>query len=359
MSRSLNQDVPGYEDDEEAWRASLRAKISEEDRRKNGPVKPSTTGSVFHDLDKLGLISASELMLKEFPPLKYAIPDLVPEGLTILAGRPKYGKSWIALDFALAAAGGTNALGTIPCKAGPVLYLALEDTDRRLHARIRSILQGAEVPDELSLQWEWQRADNGGLKMLRTWLDIYSKDDAARLVIIDTLQKVRGERSRSAGVYEDDYKAVADFKKLSDEYRVPIMLLHHENKTGNEDHVMAVSGTAGLTGAADTIISLNRESRQNPNATLEITGRDVIGDAIAIQQDMETGKWIRLGKADDFRVTEERRAIIRALIDHAGEMTPKELTEYTGKKSGNIRRLLPKMVRDGEIFQRSYGKYSV
>ncbi len=332
--RRMNGDVPGYD-----------------------PERPAKADK-FSKLDKLGLISASELMLKEFPPLKWAIPDLVPEGLTILAGRPKFGKSWLALDFALAAAAGTNALGTIPCKAGPVLYLALEDTDRRLHARIRSVLQGAEVPDQLDLKWEWQRADNGGLTMLRDWLNTRTKANPARLVIIDTLQKVRGERHRSAGIYEDDYKAVGEFKKLADEYTVPIMILTHENKVGNADHVMAVSGTAGLTGAADTIISLNRTSRTDPTATLAITGRDVIGDEIAIQQDMETGKWLKVGKADDFRLSEGKRAIVRALMDHARQMTPKEISEATGQKRDRTRYFLSRLVRDGDVRHCSNGKYS-
>lgn len=358
MSRTLNQDVPGYVDDEDVWRERIWENLREERRKQNGPPKPSANGSVFHDLDALGLTSAADLQLKEFPPLKWAIPDLVPEGLTILAGRPKFGKSWLGLDFAIAAADGKNALGSIPCKAGPVLYLALEDTDRRSHARINNLLQGRPWPQELELKWKWERSDHGGLKMLRTWLQVHSKEDAARLVIIDTLQKVRGERAKNKGVYEDDYQAVADFKALADEFRVPILLLHHENKTGNTDHVMAVSGTAGLTGAADTIISLNRKSRTDPNATLEVTGRDVISDEIAIQQDMETGQWVKLGKADDFRLSEGRRQIVRALTDHAGQMTPKELSEITGQKRDNTRYFLTKMVSAGEVKRHTNGKYS-
>lgn len=327
-------------------------------RRKNAaPAKVNGNG-LYAAWDRLKLKTASELFEEEFRPLKWAIPDLVPEGLTILAGRPKFGKSWLALDFAIAAASGGNAVGTVPCKAGPVLYLAMEDTDRRLQERMRAVLQGAEPPDDLEYATEWRRMDNGGVEDLRMWLQSRSKHDA-RLVIIDTFQKLRGAKKRDAGVYEDDYSQMGEFKKLADEYTVPVMVLTHENKAGNEDPVMAVSGTAGLTGAADTIMVLRRESRTDPNAVLSITGRDVIGDEIALQQDMQTGKWLKLGKADDFRVTEERRAIIRALVDHAGEMTPKEIADSTGKKSGNIRRLLPKMVREGEIVQRSYGKYSV
>lgn len=353
---AMNRDVPGYEDDEEDWRTKLQAQINREHRAR-GEVKPSPNGSVFHALDNLKLGCASELMLEEFRPLKWAIPDLVPEGLTLLAGKPKTGKSWLALDFANAASGACHALGSIKCEAGPVLYLALEDTKRRLQSRLRAVLQGAEASDEFEYKTEWRGCDQGGLDDLRVWMD-GNRTRNPRLLIVDTLQKVRGTRKRDAGVYEDDYRVIADFKKLSDEFQIPTILVTHLNKAGNDDPIMAVSGTAGITGSADTILVLTREAN-DPNAVLYVRGRDVNEAELAVQFDNQTGKWLKLGKADDFRVTEERRAIIRALIDNAGHMTPKEIADVTGKKSGNIRRLLPKMVREGEIFQRSYGKYSV
>jgi len=300
------------------------------------------------------LVSAAELVTKDFRPLKWAVPDLVPEGLSLLAGKPKTGKSWLALDLALAAAAGTHALGTIKCEGGEVLYLALEDTQRRLHGRIKAVLQGAKAPDELAIATEWRRTDNGGLDDLRTWLSTHR---LARLIVIDTLQKVRGARKRDAGIYEDDYKAIGDLKKLADEFTVPIVMVHHLNKEGNNsDPIMAVSGTAGITGSADTILVLSREPN-DPHAVLYVRGRDVNEAEIAIKFDDETGKWWKLGKADDWRISEERRKIVKLLMAD-GPMHPKDVADATGKKHSTVKVTLRRMHTDGEISQMADGRYS-
>ena len=301
------------------------------------------------------LISAADLLTREFRPPKWAVPDLVPEGLSILAGKPKTGKSWLALDFALAVAAGSHALGNIKCESGDVLYLALEDTQRRLHGRIRAVLQGESAPEALSIATEWRRADNGGLEDLGNWLSTHR---FARLVVIDTLQKIRGARRRDAGVYEDDYRAVAEFKKLADQFTVPIAMVHHLNKEGNaSDPIMAVSGTAGITGSADSILVLGREPN-DPHGILYVRGRDVNEAEVAIRFDKETGRWLKLGKAEDWRITEERRAIVRALIDNGGPMFPKEIAEAIGKKQAAVRFLLFKMVKDGTVTKLADGRYS-
>jgi hypothetical protein len=299
-------------------------------------------------------ITAADLMQQAYRPPKWAVPDLVPEGLTILAGKPKTGKSWLALDFCVSVAAGGYALGNVKCDGGYVLYLALEDTLRRLQGRLRAVLQGEQAPKDLQIATEWQRTDKGGLIDLQSWLRVH-KD--ARLIVIDTLQKMRGSRPRDAGIYEDDYKSIADFKKLADEFTVPLILVHHQNKAGNSDPLMAVSGTAGITGAADTILTIEREPN-DAHAILYVRGRDVTEAEVAIQFDNETGKWLKLGKAQDWRISEERKAIVKVLMD-GGSMSPNELAVATGKKAGAIRVLLHRMKKDGEIHQSVTGKYSL
>lgn len=299
-------------------------------------------------------VTADDLMQREYKPPKWAVPDLVPEGLTILAGKPKTGKSWLALDFCVSVASGSHALGNVKCEPGYVLYLALEDTHRRLQGRLRAVLQGSPGPRDLQIATEWSRADKGGLVEMQSWLRVHK---GARLVVVDTLQKVRGARGREAGIYEDDYKVVADFKKLADEFTVPIILVHHQNKGQNEDPLLSVSGTAGITGSADTVLVLQREAN-DINAELYVRGRDVNEVNVAIQFNAETGKWLKLGKADDWRVSEARRAIVKALMG-GDRMTPKELAMATGKKANSIHFLLHKMKKDGEVHQGADGKYGL
>jgi len=305
-------------------------------------------------LAALGLVTAADLVSRTFREPRWAVPGLVPEGLTILAGKPKAGKSWAVLDFAAAVAGGTAALGDIECEAGPVLYLALEDTDRRLHGRLRAVLQGAPAPASLAIATSWRRADAGGLEDLQAWLTAHPD---ARGVFIDTLAMIRGQAKRDAGVYRDDYEAVSAFKKLADASAVPIVLVHHLRKESTSDPLEAVSGTAGLTGSADTIIVLKREPN-DPFGLLYVRGRDVIEAEHAIRFDSETGRWERLGPAADFRKSEERRALIRELID-GGAMTPRELADATGKKAGAVRVALSRMKKAGDVVQRADGRYCV
>lgn len=109
-------------------------------------------------------IRASELQSLQFPPIKYVIPDYVAEGLTIFAGRPKLGKSWCCLDWGGAVASGGVAFGSIQCEEGDVLYLALEDNQRRLKSRLEKVFPTGDWPDRLTFWTECDRLDRGGFK---------------------------------------------------------------------------------------------------------------------------------------------------------------------------------------------------
>jgi hypothetical protein len=305
----------------------------------------------------ISLTSAAELVAREFREPKWAVPQLIAEGLTILAGKPKTGKSWLALDFAVAVGGGYPAIGNIECQQGNVLLLALEDNDRRLNARLKALLQGRPAPPTLDIATRWRRADAGGLEDLLGWLRQHHK--TARLVVIDTLQMIRGERSKSEGVYADDYKAVGQLKDLADRSQVPFAVVHHLRKEGAGDPLESVSGTAGITGSADTIQVLKREPK-DPCGLLYVRGRDVPEAEIAMQFDKGTGKWLRLGAADDWRLSEERRAVVRALIEFDAPMTPAEIADALGKPRGksNVRMLLRKLHKTGDVVKHADGRYS-
>jgi hypothetical protein len=300
------------------------------------------------------LTSAADLVARDFPEPKWAVPQIVAEGLTILAGKPKTGKSWLALDFAAAVAGGYAALGNIECRQGPVLLLALEDNDRRLNQRLRAVLQGQPAPRNLQIATSWRRADAGGLDDVQAWL---ATSPSARLVVIDTLQMIRGQRSKNDGVYADDYRAVGELKALADKASVPFVLVHHLRKESAGDPLESVSGTAGITGSADTILVLKREPKDTLGL-LYVRGRDVPEAEIAMQFDEATGKWLRLVGADDFRRSKERNAIIRSLLDMGEPMTPAEIADAIGKpRNSSIRMLLHRMRKAGDIVKCADGRY--
>src|SRR5215218_1452231 len=95
--------------------------------------------------------TAADLMALELPEVRWAVPGIVPEGVTLLAGKPKLGKSWLTLDLGVAISTGRVALGTKRVEQGECLYLALEDNRRRLQTRLHKLLSGAAGPKRLHL----------------------------------------------------------------------------------------------------------------------------------------------------------------------------------------------------------------
>ena len=188
----------------------------------------------------------------------------------LLVGPPKIGKSWLVLTVALAAAAGGKALSiTIPKR--PVLYLALEDGDRRLQDRCRKLLRGDPIPREFEylLRLEQGRV----IDTITAWLD--REHDLPPLVILDTLGKVMPPALLGESSYQRDYRIGTTLKRIADDHAGMCLLTnHHDRKAAAEDWVDTVSGTHGLAGAADTVIVLTR-ARHETSGLLRVTGRDV------------------------------------------------------------------------------------
>lgn len=209
---------------------------------------------------------------QHFPDLRYAVPGLIPEGLTLLIGPPKAGKSWLLLDMLLAVAGGGRALGTIPVPAARrVLYLALEDGDRRMQSRCTHLLGDARaIPDRFS--YVTAVAPGGTTDLITTWLDRYPDTG---LIVVDTLGKVMPPATQGESAYQRDYRVGSSLKRLTEGTPgMALVVAHHDRKATADDFVDAVSGTHGLAGAADTIAVLDRK-RQSSEGLLKVTGRDV------------------------------------------------------------------------------------
>ncbi|MCI0461958.1 MAG: helicase RepA family protein [Gemmataceae bacterium] len=299
--------------------------------------------------------TAAELMAMELPEPRWAVEGILPEGLCVLAGKPKLGKSWLALNLALAVAEGGVVLGQVPVEPGRVLYLALEDTKRRLKGRLGKLLARTEAaaPGALTMARTWPRQDGGGWLALEDWLDRHPE---TRLVIIDTWPKFRPLKKRGDD-YQQDYDHAAEVKKLADRYGVTILIIAHCRKLEAEDPVDSVSGTLGLTGVADAVLVLRRERGQH-DAALFVSGRDVEEEEHALQWDPAYCLWSLLGKADDYRLSKERQAAID-LLGRAGKpLTPTEAAPLLGKKPNAVKFLLWSMAKDGQVTALGDGTYT-
>lgn len=310
----------------------------------NGSVKPRA-----HDWRAL-CSTAAALQTMTFPPISYVVPGLIPEGLTLLAGKPKIGKSWLALDICLAVAGGRYCLGDCKPDGGDVLYVALEDNPRRLQRRIDKLLKtfSDTWPARLTLATIWRRLDKGGVDDIQEWIESAA---SPRLVILDTLAGVRPIKMTSG--YTEDYDALTSLHRLANDKGIAIVVLHHTRKMEADDPIDTVSGTLGLAGCADTIAVLARSSK---GTTLYIRGRDIEEAEHAVQFDTGSCRWTIVGEAAEVHRSTERQQVLAALED--GEMLLSELTAATGMKTENLKRLLHSMVKDGEVVRPARAVYA-
>lgn len=293
-------------------------------------------------------ITAAELVAKDIPEPTWMVPGLIPTGLTLLAGKPKVGKSWLTLAIAIGVANGTNVLGTEVEKQG-VLYLALEDTQSRLKKRLLSLLGDHAPPKTLHFVTGWKRFPVG-LADLDARL---SADPTIRFVVIDTLAKVRKSSKPGGNAYLEDYEAIAELKAVADKHKVAIVCVLHLRKMQSTDPFEMISGTTGLTGAADTNMVLMRP-RNFPDTVMHITGRDVEEQALAMK--FTNGKWEVLGAADKVLLTPTKKKIMVALKD-APSMGPLSIKKKTGLSLSAINKTLPLLVATGHLVQVSHGEY--
>jgi hypothetical protein len=225
-----------------------------------------------------GVRDGAWLTAQQFPPLRYAIPGLIPEGFTLLIGAPKIGKSWLVLDLLLAVASGGRALGRIAAgDPRPVLYLAMEDSDRRMQDRCRQLLGEASIPAAFSYQT--RIAPGQVLPTIAAWM---RRSAGTGLVVVDTLGKVMPPAMMGESHYQRDYRIGSAIKSLADACPgLAVIVNHHDRKASAEDFIDSVSGTHGLAGAADTVVVLARK-RQSGEGVIKVTGRDVPEDEYAL-----------------------------------------------------------------------------
>jgi AAA domain/CHC2 zinc finger len=298
--------------------------------------------------------NAEELNQMRFDPIKFVVPGYIVEGLTLFAGKPKIGKSWLLLHAALAVARGGFTLGDTHCQEGDVLYAALEDNPRRLQSRMTKLLGISPWPPRLHFICEMPRLTAGGLNFVKRWIEGAKQP---RLVIIDTLAMVRMPNRPDTSTYDADYAAVKDLRDLAHKYGIAIVLVHHLRKAEADDAFDMISGTLGLTGAPDTVMVLKRNTS---GTMLHARGRDLTEIEKVMTFNTETCVWTVLGDAAAVRGSRERNSIIEALNEAGDEpLGPNQIATACGMKAANVRFHLGRLKADGLVTKVGYGKYTL
>ena len=302
----------------------------------------------------LRILTAADIMAEELPSVRWAVPGIIPEGVTLLAGKPKMSKSWMALGLCVAVATGGGALGTIDVEQGEALYLALEDNKRRLHNRLSKLLVGRPAPGNLHISTEWPRLNEGGAELLNDWVAIHPN---ARLVIVDTLARFKPQSSGRRTDYDEDRAAVDPLGPIAADHSVAIVIVHHLRETESDDPLDMITGSVGLTGGVDGALVLKRQ-RGRADAFLHVDGRDIENPTeLALKFDPDAATWAIVGDAEEYRMSERRRAIIRLLENADEPLGPKEIADMTGAKEGTTREMLSQMVKDGQVKNPARGQY--
>lgn len=292
--------------------------------------------------------NAADLMRREFQPVQWAVRDILPEGVTILSGDPKIGKSWLVYQMCVAIAGGAPLwAGRAPEISGDALYLDLEGNDRRLQRRLEKLLpafgSGLDTT-RLHYATDWPRAEVG-VAELATWLRDHP---ACRIVVIDTVSAFRDNDPGRKSAYAHDYAVGELLKPLAREFSCAIVLVMHNRKQAAGDVMQRVSGTQGMTGSVDNVLVLER-TRGDLDAALSIDGRDIEHPAqLALR--FNGGPWCYVGNVTDVQRSKERTAVMEAITAQRGAATLGEICDaIPEKKRGTIKTMLSKMVKAGEL----------
>ena len=239
-------------------------------------------------MKKLITKSCEEIMTTLYKPIEFAVDELIAQGLYILAGSPKVGKSWLALQLCLAVAKGEKLLER-KTQSGTALYLCLEDGYERIQKRLYELTD--EPSDNLFFSI---LADSIGCGLEEQITKFKSAHDDLHLVVIDTLQMVRSD---TESTYGSDYAELLPLKSLAQQLGISIVLVHHLRKAADKDPFNMVSGSTGLNDCVDGLLVLMKAKRSANQAVLHCTGRDIEDTELLLTR--QGARWTVTDESED------------------------------------------------------------
>jgi hypothetical protein len=307
-------------------------------------------------------LDMNAILNTEFPPVQYAVKPILPEGLGLICGRPKAMKSWTMLDLAYCVQNGRTFMGN-EVHQGDVLYLALEDNPRRLKDRI------------VKLKFEKLRAPtintiapylNFGLEeSIKEWTQEVMHP---RLVIVDTLARVKQQFDRTNTAYDKDNNLLRNIQHLAGELSITIIFVSHLGKAQQDYSWDRIQGSTGMQGMTDFMWMLDRGD-DTKTASLKGRGRDIEDFEYALKWNPDTWKYENEGALWQVMLHENRREIVEAMKHFAHfkkqlEVKPSEIAVYLGetgaKAKARIQKTMQRMVESRDLINGSvYGTYKI
>ena len=234
-------------------------------------------------MQKLKTVDADTLLYQPLDKPCFVVDGLIPTGLSLFCGSQKIGKSWLMLKLCLCVSQG-SPFWEMPTTQSDVLYLCLEDTFYRIQNRLFKLTD--EASGRLHFAVASCKLTDGLVGQLEDYLKAYPK---SRLIVIDTLQKIRTSSKENA--YANDYGDISIIKDFADRHSLAVVVVHHIRKQNDNDVFNKVSGTMGLTGSADTTFVLEKETRASDTAKLYCVGRDIEYQEFILRSVIAVGRW--------------------------------------------------------------------
>lgn len=318
---------------------------------------PKTNGHAHPDERPADIgIRGDILDAKEFEPLEWFIPGVLSVGASLIAGKAKIGKSWLVLEMGLAVATGTFCFGKIECAKHDVLYLALEDGHRRLHSRQRKLTGTSLAPEGIEYFTTWPTIDEGLFDALGHYLD---KHPACRLVIIDTLGKVRGKPDGRKSPFQQDYGDISMFQRFAALRNIALVIVHHARKQGSDDVMDQISGTTAVQAAVDCVMVLARPRGQT-GGVLSISGKDIEEEGdYAVEFDKLTGRWKWLGEASQVKKDTEQQKVFEFLREAREPCGPTLIADELNLSLNTVKTALKRLKKNGTVVNETKGMWSV
>lgn len=303
-------------------------------------------------LPSLQVIVAATIQQTIYPPISWIVPELLPPGLTFISGKPKAGKSWLALQLALSVSTGGKMFER-DVEKGRVLYLALEDNERRLQDRMNKqewpINHGVEFMLQDAFRDQITALNTGGGRRLLKYIE----RKKYRVVIVDTFSRsIQGDQLDPSEMTE----AVGPIQQYALSKDLALVIIDHmpKNTPGESDPINHIFGSVAKAAVTDTAWGLYKTNGK-PGAELGVTGRDVADMTLKLNFDKRGWYWHCEGNAQEIEVTETRREILDALQE-LGEAQAKEIAELTGQAVNHLHARLHFLTDEGLIVREKKGK---
>lgn len=317
-------------------------------------------------------IGGGVMMDKKIDPLKWIVGTILPSGLTVFAGRPKSGKSWLALKAAFSVAAGLPLWHEVPTGSastlgdlvrsrsfgvapGKVLYLALEDSLLRVQTRLRMVWEAYPEVQQLTLnnidfRFEWPSLKDGGADHIQTYID---ENSDLKLIVVDTMRAMHGGSQVTRDIVQSDYDNVMSLEKLVKDKGIALLAVDHLNKpkAGQGDDIFdRVLGTTGVTSAVDNMWALVKKDQAG---VFWVKGRDIEAMEFNLQWDEQTS-WEML--SDRQAAKESGKDIIAVLADAREPLSLGDISDRTGTSRTRVKQAIWRMVKSKRLVKSGYGK---